>query len=35
VSAGGTIGAEMDRLVALAERSGVFVVGVRDDGTFD
>lgn len=35
VSAGGTIAAEMDRLVALADRSGVFVVGVRDDGTFD
>ena len=35
VSAGGTIAAEMDRLVALADSSGIFVVGVRDDGTFD
>jgi len=35
VSAGGTIAAEMDRLIALADRNGIFVVGVRDDGSFD
>jgi len=35
VSAGGTIAAEMDRLIALADRIGIFVVGVRDDGSFD
>jgi DUF1009 family protein len=35
VRAGATIAAEMDRLIALADRSNIFVVGIRDDGTFD
>lgn len=34
VVAGSTIIAESGRLIALADRSGVFVVGVRSDGTF-
>jgi hypothetical protein len=34
VAAGSTIVAESERLMAVAERSGLFVVGVRDDGTF-
>jgi DUF1009 family protein len=34
VVAGAAIVADPDQLVALADRSGVFVVGVRNDGTF-
>jgi DUF1009 family protein len=34
VSAGGAIAADLGQLIALADRNGIFVVGVRDDGTF-
>lgn len=34
VVAGSTIIAESERLIALADRGGIFVVGVRSDGTF-
>jgi len=35
VIAGSAIIAETERLIALADRSGIFVVGVRGDGTFE
>jgi DUF1009 family protein len=35
VVAGSAMVAEADRLAALADRTGLFVVGVRNDGTFD
>jgi DUF1009 family protein len=35
VTAGSTIVAEVERMTALADRSGIFVVGIRGDGTFD
>ena len=35
VAAGSTIAAEIERLTALADRNGMFVVGIRSDGTFD
>jgi DUF1009 family protein len=35
VVAGSAIMAETERLVALADRSGIFIVGVNNDGTFD
>jgi UDP-2,3-diacylglucosamine hydrolase len=35
VVAGSAIMAETERLVALADRNGTFVVGVRNDGTLD
>ena len=35
VAAGSSIAAESERLIALADRAGVFVAGVAGDGTFD
>lgn len=35
VAAGATVVAEPERLLALADQAGIFVVGVRNDGTFD
>ncbi|MPZ58498.1 MAG: DUF1009 domain-containing protein [Rhizobiales bacterium] len=35
VVAGSTVAAEIERLIAEADRGGIFVVGVREDGAFD